>query len=77
MNFRKLQKVSASRTALAVQWLRLSASTARGMGSTPGQGTEVLSAVVSPKKKKKPFSALEMTVYICDSQLGVILVDSV
>ena len=29
------------------------------------------------KKKKQTFSALEMTIYICDSQLGVILVDSV
>ena len=29
-------------TFQAVQWLRLCASTARGMGSIPGQGTEIL-----------------------------------
>ena len=47
------------------------------MGSPPGQGTEVLYATWRCQKKKQTFSALEMTIYICDSQLGVILVDSV
>ena len=37
---------------LAVQWLKLSASTARGTGSISGQGTKVPHPVW-PKKKKK------------------------
>ena len=48
-------------TSLAVQWLRLCASTAGGMGSIPGQGPKILHASVTPsqikgKKKKKPFT---------------------
>ena len=35
-----------------VQWLRLHASTAVGIGSIPGQGTKILHAIW-PKKKKK------------------------
>ena len=35
-------------TSLAVQWLRLRASTAGGTGLIPGQGTKI-----PPKKKKK------------------------
>ena len=33
---------------LAVQWLRLHASTVRGMGFIPGQGIKIM---VQPKKK--------------------------
>ena len=32
-------------TSLVVQWLRLRASTAGGMGSIPGQGTKILHAM--------------------------------
>ena len=42
-----------SGTSLAVQWLGLHASTARGMGSIPGRGTKILHATPRPKKKKK------------------------
>ena len=42
------------RTSLAVQWLRLHASTAGGMGSIPGQGTKIpQAAALQPKEKKK------------------------
>ena len=38
-------------TSLAVQWLRLQASTEGGVGSIPGQGTKISSAAQqSPKK---------------------------
>ena len=37
--------------SLAVQWLRLRASTAGGMGSIPGRGIKILH-VVRPKKEK-------------------------
>ena len=40
-------------TSLAVQWLRLCASTAGGVGSIPGRGTEILRALQRGKKKKK------------------------
>ena len=40
-------------TSLAVQWLRLGASNAGGMGSIPGWGTKIPHAVSWPKKKKK------------------------
>ena len=40
-------------TLLAVQWLRLHASTARGTGSTPGWGTKIQHASWYGKKKKK------------------------
>ena len=39
-------------TSLAVQWLRLCASTAGGMGSIPGQGTKIPHAVWCSQKKK-------------------------
>ena len=39
-------------TSLAVQWLRLHASTPGGTGSTPGQGTKILHAAW-PKRKIK------------------------
>ena len=36
-----------------VQWLRLHASTAGGMGSIPGQGTKIPHALRHGQKKKK------------------------
>ena len=39
-------------TSLVVQRLGLRASTARGVGLIPGQGTEILQAVQTKKKKK-------------------------
>ena len=42
-------------TSLAVQWLRLRASTAGGTGSTPGRGTKIPHARRPKKKKKKSF----------------------
>ena len=36
-----------------VQWLRVHASTAGGMGSIPGQGTKILHAAQCEKKRKK------------------------
>ena len=39
--------------SLVVQWLRLQAFTAEGMGSIPVLGTKILQAAL-PKKKKKP-----------------------
>ena len=38
-------------TSLAVQWLRLHASTAGGMGSIPGERTRILHACHTAKKK--------------------------
>ena len=40
-------------TSLAVQWLRLRASTAGGMGSIPGQGTKIPHAALHGQKKEK------------------------
>ena len=40
-------------TSLAVQGLRLCASTAGGAGLIPGQGTKILYALWHSKKKKK------------------------
>ena len=40
-------------TSLAVQWLRLCASTARGVGSIPGRGTKIPYAARCDQKKKK------------------------
>ena len=40
-------------TSLAVQWLRLHASTAGGMGSIPGLGSDPVCHVVQTKKKKR------------------------
>lgn len=39
--------------SLAVQWLGLGAYTARGLGSIPGQGTNILQAVKYGQKKRK------------------------
>ena len=42
-----------SGTSLAVQWLRLHASTAGGVGLIPGWGTKIPHAMWRKKKKKK------------------------
>ena len=41
------------RTSLVVQWLRLLASSARGVGSMPGWGIKVLHATCMAKSKNK------------------------
>ena len=46
-------------TSLVVQWLRLSASTAEGMGSIPGWGTKIPCAVGYGQKKKKKKNCME------------------
>ena len=38
---------------LAVQWLGRGAYSARGLGSIPGQGTNILQAVKHSQKKRK------------------------
>ena len=43
------------RTSLAVQWLRLCTSNARGTGSTPGQGNKIPHAAWCGKEKFKQF----------------------
>ena len=40
-------------TSLVVQWLRLQASTAWGMGLIPGQGSKILHAIWCGQKRKK------------------------
>ena len=47
------QRLKEGRTSLAVQWLKLLASTAGDMGSIPGCGTKIPHAMVWPKKKKE------------------------
>ena len=47
-----LHKTHAVGTSLAVQWLRLHASTAGGVGSIPGRGTKM------PHAKKNAFSKI-------------------
>ena len=39
--------------SLVVQWLGLRAFTAKGAGSTPGQGTKILQTTSCGQKKKK------------------------
>ena len=50
---RLLLKISKSGVFLVVQWLRLHASTSRGMGLIPGWGTKIPYTVAKKKKKKK------------------------
>ena len=45
-------KASGRGTFLAVQWLRLRASNAGGVGSIPGQGTKILLATWHSQKKE-------------------------
>ena len=52
----KMKKNIISGTSLVVQWLRLCAPNAGGMGSIPGLGTKIPHAVwCSQKKEKKIF----------------------
>ena len=52
-------------TSLAIQWLRLQASTAGGVGSIPGLGTKLLHAAWhSQRKKKKPTTTVLVEVRI-------------
>ena len=48
-------------TSLAVQWLRLHASNARGVGSIPGQGTKCPHAAA--KKKKNMHKQKKMKIF--------------
>ena len=47
-------KIAQRRTSLVVQWFRLQAPAAGGVGLIPGQGTKIQHAIW-PKKKKKDF----------------------
>ena len=46
-------------TSLAVQWLRLHAPNAEGMGSIPGRGTKILHATWHNQKKRKISSSYD------------------
>ena len=48
-----LFKMGPGQTSLVVQWLRLCASTAGGMGLIPGRGTKIPHAVLHSRKKKR------------------------
>ena len=49
---KKISKVNVG-TSLVVQWLRVRASNAEGVGSIPGQGNEILHAAFCSQKKKR------------------------
>ena len=51
--FRLYKNVGHVGSSLAVQWLRLHASTARGTGSIPSWGIKILHAAWRGQKKKK------------------------
>ena len=53
INKQKISKECFYASSLAVQWLRLYASTAGGMGSVPGQGTKIFQAARQGQKEKK------------------------
>jgi len=44
-------RLTVTETSLVVQWLRLHASTPRGMGLIPDQGTKILHAPQHSQKK--------------------------
>ena len=48
-----MEKRKKAGTSLAVQWVRLHASTSGGMGSIPAQGTKIPHATPHNQKKKK------------------------
>ena len=49
----QLMKINQVGNSLAIQWLRLHASTAEGTGSTPGKGTKIPHASQVRQKKRK------------------------
>ena len=53
INYTPIQIFLKRGTSLAVQWLRLHASTAGVTGSIPGQGTKIPQAVQKTKKRKE------------------------
>ena len=53
LEFEEEIKSNSQGTSLAVQWLRLGASTAGGTGSIPGHGTKIPHATLCSQKKKK------------------------
>ena len=52
-------------TSLVVQWIRLWASTAEGMGSIPGQRTKIPHATQPKKKKRKIFNKINLNFESC------------
>ena len=52
--------------SLAVQWLRLCASNAGDVSSSPDRGTEILHATLCSQKKKK--ADLQVSSYACASE---------
>ena len=56
-----------SRTPVVVQWLGLYTSTAEGVGSIPGWGTEIPRAVGGQKKKRKHMSCQLCCFLLVDS----------
>ena len=50
---KKIFKLSVFGTSLVVQWLNLCASTARGVGSIPVQGTKIHMPYSAAKKQNK------------------------
>ena len=61
-------RIRRLRTSLAVQWLRLHATTAGGTGSIPGQGTKIPHATWQGQKKKK-FKKTQCCQEVSSSQL--------
>ena len=57
--------------SLVVQWLRLRAPTAGGMGSIPGWGTKILHAACCGQKKKK--NAVEYVNIVILRRPGIVL----
>ena len=53
LSYRLLTLYKEWETSLVVQWLRLHASTAGGMGSIPSWGSQIPHATWRGKKKKK------------------------
>ena len=69
-------------TSLAVHWLRLHTSTAEGMSSIPGWGTEILHAeqCTPPKKCNKEttnratiWGSNSTTGYICEKKMKILI----
>ena len=53
-----------------VQWLRLCASNAGGMGSIPGQGTKIPHTIQCGQKKEK--QTLAMNVYVIEADVNYV-----